>query len=232
MASSTGTWSSVGSTDDDCYCTDACSFTYEMCDLAVEAISNDELGFSDSDIDDMYDDCTAVHSGCLDECNGEDGYDALSSRKPESFSSRSSKSKQRNHHYTFDINDNDLDKNGFIIYSDKGQGKRRKFRVYLDSNENGSFDKNDQLIGRTGLKHKHAAKGVGNLLDEDELGQLEVKFKRYKSNASMRSYKNAGNEPVSSINSMTFSNPDEESVARFDVPFIPRNLYDIGLEAM
>ena len=81
-----------------------------MCDLAVEAISNDELGFSDSDIDDMYDDCTAVHSGCLDECNGEDGYDALSSRKSESFSSRSSKSKQRNHHYTFDINDNDLDK--------------------------------------------------------------------------------------------------------------------------
>ena len=70
------------------------------------------------------------------------------------------------------------------------------------------------------------------MLDEDELGQLEVKFKRYKSNASMRSYKNAGNEPVSSINSMTFSNPDEESVARFDVPFIPRNLYDIGLEAM
>ena len=70
------------------------------------------------------------------------------------------------------------------------------------------------------------------MLDEDELGQLEVKFKRYKSIASMRSYKNAGNEPVSSINSMTFSNPDEGSVARFDVPFIPRNLYDIGLEAM
>ena len=44
MATSTGTWSSVGSTEDDCYCTDACSFTYEMCDLAVEALANDELG--------------------------------------------------------------------------------------------------------------------------------------------------------------------------------------------
>ena len=139
---------------------------------------------------------------------------------------------QRNHHYTFDVDHKDLDINGFILHTDKHKGKRQKFRVYLDSNENGRFDKNDQLIGRTGLKHKHAAKGVGNLLDEDELGQLEVKFKRYKSIASMRSYKNAGNEPVSSINSMTFSNPDEGSVARFDVPFIPRNLYDIGLEAM
>ena len=38
----------------------------------------------------------------------------------------------------------------------------------------------------SGLKQKHAAKGVGNLLDEDELGQLEVKFKKPKSNASMK----------------------------------------------
>ena len=87
---------------------------------------------------------------------------------------------QRKHHYTFDVDDNGLDINGFILHTDKHKGKRHKFRVYLDSNENGRFDKNDQLIGKSGLKKKHAAKGVGNLLDEGELGQLEVKFKTSK----------------------------------------------------
>lgn len=106
--------------------------------------------------------------------------------------SRKSRSKepkpQRKHHYKFDVDDNGLDINGFILHTDKHKGKRHKFRVYLDSNENNRFDKDDQLIGRTGLKQKHAAKGVGNLLDEDELGQLEVTFKKPKSNPSMRSF--------------------------------------------
>ena len=53
-----------------------------------------------------------------------------------------------------------------------------KFRVHLDSNENGRFDKNDLLIGRTGISNKVAAKGVGNLLDEGETGELIVDFKR------------------------------------------------------
>ena len=102
-------------------------------------------------------------------------------RKPEG-----SRANQRNHQYTFDVEDNGLDINGFILQTDKHKGKRQKFRVYLDSNENGRFDKNDQLIGRTGLKQKHAAKGVGNLLDEGETGELVVKFRKTKSNASMR----------------------------------------------
>ena len=93
---------------------------------------------------------------------------------------------QRKHHYTFDVDDNGLDINGFILHTDKHKGKRHKFRVYLDSNENGRFDKKDELIGRSGLKQKHAAKGVGDLLDEGEIGQLEVKFKKLESNASMR----------------------------------------------
>ena len=40
-----------------------------MWDLAIEAISNEELDFSDSDIDEMHNDCKAVHNGYLDECN-------------------------------------------------------------------------------------------------------------------------------------------------------------------
>ena len=127
---------------------------------------------------------------------GLDLEDAMLFRK-----SRSKEPKpQQKHHYKFDVDDNGLDINGFILHTDKHEGKRHKFRIYLDSNENNRFDKDDQLIGRTGLKQKHAAKGVGNLLDEDEIGQVEVKFKRNraigggggkvdtKSDASMRSF--------------------------------------------
>ena len=91
------------------------------------------------------------------------------------------------YHYTFDVDDNGLDINGFILQTDKHKGKKQKFRVYLDSNENGRFDKSDPLIGLSGLKQKHAAKGVGNLLDEGEIGQLQVTFKKSKSDPSMRS---------------------------------------------
>ena len=92
----------------------------------------------------------------------------------------------RNYNYAFDVDDNGLDIYGFILQTDKHKGKKQKFRVYLDSNENGRFDKSDPLIGLSGLKQKHAAKGVGNLLDEGEIGQLEVTFKKPRSNASMR----------------------------------------------
>ena len=119
----------------------------------------------------------ALKADCLLTDNGLKG--CPSSRSPEP-------KKQRNHHYTFDVDHNGLDINGFILHHDKHKGKRHKFRVYLDSNENGRFDKKDELIGRSALKQKHAAKGVGNLLDEGELGQLEVTFKKPKSNASMR----------------------------------------------
>ena len=105
-----------------------------------------------------------------------------SMRKPKKNHSK----KQRKHHYAFDVDDNGLDINGFILHTDKHKGKRHKFRVYQDSNENERFDKNDQLIGRVGIRSKHAAKGVGNLLDEAEVGLLEIKFNRDKSNASKR----------------------------------------------
>ena len=108
----------------------------------------------------------------------EDDYDDSCDSVTDKSLNRSSNRKQRNHHYTFDVDDNGLDINGFILHTDKHKGKRHKFRVHLDSNENGRFDKKDQLIGRTGLRNKHAAKGVGNLLDEGETGELIVDFKR------------------------------------------------------
>ena len=147
-------------------------------------------------------------------------------RPPQRASLRSKEPKpQRKHHYTFDVDDNGLDINGFILHTDKHKGKRHKFRVYLDSNENGRFDKNDPLIGRTGLKHKHAAKGVGNLLDDDDIGRLEVTFKKPKSNASMRSLEtfDTGRGPLNQIGNIIgisptflFLNPEGDPTAYFN----------------
>ena len=135
------------------------------------------------------------------------------------FQSRSKEPKpQRKHHYTFDVDDNGLDINGFILHHNKHEGKRHKFRVYLDSNENGRFDKNDELIGRSGPKQKHASKGVGNLLYEGEIGELVVKFKTTKSNASMREPDDIDGLSQSigggggRIGSMSFSDSDGEIV--------------------
>ena len=119
---------------------------------------------------------------------------------------------QRKHQYTFEVDDNGLDINGFVLHTDKHEGKRQKFRVYLDSNENGLFDKNDQLIGRTGLRNKHAAKGVGNLLDEDEVGLLEVKFEIPNSNASMRSASDGLSQTIN-LSSLGFKDSDGDHVA-------------------
>ena len=97
---------------------------------------------------------------------------------------RPKRQRNRNHHYTFDVDDNGLDINGFIIQRYSKFHRRYKFRVYLDTNESGRFDRGDELIGMTGLKDKHSKKGIGNLLEDGELGQLKVKFKKDKSNES------------------------------------------------
>lgn len=132
-------------------------------------------------------------------------------RKP--VGSKPTKSKaQRKHHYVFDVDDNGLDINGFVVQTAKPSHPRQKFRVFLDSNENGRFDKKDQLIGRSGLKQKHAAKGVGNLLDEGEIGQLEVKFKTTKSNASMRSYENDSSYDGTMIHRSVMSFADSDNI--------------------
>ena len=138
--------------------------------------------------------------------------------------------KERNHHYTFDVDDNGLDINGFILQTDKHKGKRQKFRVYLDSNENNRFDKNDVLLGRIGLKTRHSKNGVGGILDEDELGQIEVKFKKPKSNASMRveeeNYPTIRDTPLygilrdifTPIKSLSFTEADGSKVVDFYGP--------------
>ena len=85
--------------------------------------------------------------------------------------------KHRNHHYTFDVDHKGFDLNGFFVHTDKHKGKREKFRVYLDTNENNRFDKRDLLIGRSGLKAHHSKDGVGEILEQGELGGIKLKLR-------------------------------------------------------
>ena len=94
---------------------------------------------------------------------------------------------QRKYHYSFNVEDKGVDVSGFIVHTAKKNQGRHKFRVHLDSNDNGRFDKNDLFYGHSGLKTKDSKKGVGQILDEGEVGELKIKFKTLESNASMKS---------------------------------------------
>ena len=135
----------------------------------------------------------------------------------------SSNRKHRNHHYTFDVDDNGLDINGFIIHKKKKGHKRHKFKVFLDTNENGRFDRSDELIGKTSLTRKLTKQGIGNLLDDGELGGLEIKFKKDNSNALMRSVgqdDSERNPRISSVQSLSFTDSDKDIAAIISEPYM------------
>ena len=69
-----------------------------------------------------------------------------------------------------------------VVQHTKKAHYRHRFKVFLNTNDNGRFDGKDDLIGKTRLFLKHSRKGVGNLLEEDQVGQLEVKFKTSQKN--------------------------------------------------
>ena len=102
-----------------------------------------------------------------------------SSRSPEP-------KKEREYHYSFNVEDKGIDVSGFIVHTAKKNQGRHKFWVHLDSNDNGRFDKNDSFYGHSGLKTKDSKKGVGQILDEAEVGELKIKFKTLESKASMK----------------------------------------------
>ena len=122
----------------------------------------------------------------------------------------------RLHHYVFDVDHNGLDLNGFVLHADKRKAKREKFRVYLDSNENAKFDRNDLFFGTTALKDANSQDGVGGILGETEVGQLKVRFKKIKSKASLGSAD--AEEPDVIIKRLSFSDSDGASVAAVNPP--------------
>ena len=79
----------------------------------------------------------------------------------------------REFHYVFNAELDGQEINGFIV--EKIKKKRHKFKVYLDTDNDGAFTKSDQLIGKTKLTKKHSRGDAGQLLDGLD-GQLEVDF--------------------------------------------------------
>ena len=112
------------------------------------------------------------------------------------------KSRQRKHHNIFDVNHKGVDFSGFIVHSANKHHHHHRLKVYLDANDNGRFDKKDELIGASKLKNMHSKNGVGGILESGEIGSVEVKFKR---KPSMRSADNsvslAGKDNVTLVGS-------------------------------
>jgi len=133
------------------------------------------------------------------------------SRKNDLISKR-----ERLHHYVFDVDHNGLDLNGFVLHADKGKAKREKFRVYLDSNENAKFDRNDLFFGTTALKDANSQIGVGQILGESEVGRLKVKYRKIKSKASLGSAE--AEEPDVIIKRLRFSDSEGAAVAVVNPP--------------
>ena len=79
----------------------------------------------------------------------------------------------REFHYVFNAELDGQEINGFIV--EKTKKKRHKFKVYLDTDNDGAFTKSDQLIGKTKLTKKRSRGDAGGLLDGLD-GQLEVDF--------------------------------------------------------
>jgi len=119
---------------------------------------------------------------------------------------------QRKSHFSFDVVHKGLDINGFVLHSNKHS--RQRFRVYLDSNANGWFDNADLFYGKTGLKAKDSMKGIGATLDPQEVGQVEVKFRRNKLKDSLTAAMDADALISAQISgSITFSDPNGRIVA-------------------
>ena len=81
---------------------------------------------------------------------------------------------ERNHHYTFDVEVNGNDMHGFVV--EKTRLIRHRFKVYVDSDDDGLFSKSDTLIGKTKLRRKHSKGGAGGLLNGQNDGRLVADF--------------------------------------------------------
>lgn len=95
--------------------------------------------------------------------------------------------------------------------------------MFLDTYEFGRFDRNDELIDKTSLTRKLTKQGIGNLLEDDELGQLEIKFKKDNSNALMRGVgqdDSERNSRISSVQSLSFTDSDGDHAAIISEPYM------------
>lgn len=113
----------------------------------------------------------------LGKCNRYPNYPEFDHFKQGAPKSRA-KSRQRKHHHIFDVNDKGIDFSGFVVHTADKHHHHHRLKVFLDANDNGRFDKKDELIGVSKLKNMHSHRGVGGILDSGEIGSVEVEFKR------------------------------------------------------
>ena len=84
----------------------------------------------------------------------------------DSIRPRQRKQKTRRHHYRWDLDDGFP---GFIR-----ETKRSRLRLYLDSDRNGLFTKDDALIGGARIRHVHRRRDRGQLLNQDQAGAIQA----------------------------------------------------------
>ena len=113
----------------------------------------------------------------IDRCTRRPDYPEFNHFYPGAPKSRA-KSRQRKHHYIFDVNHKGVDFSGFVVHSANKHHHGHRLKVYLDANDNGRFDKKDELIGTSKLKNMHSHNGIGGILDSGEIGKVEVEFMR------------------------------------------------------
>ena len=84
----------------------------------------------------------------------------------DSIKPRQRKRKTRRHHYRWDLDDGFP---GFIR-----ETKRNRLRLYVDSDRNGLFTKDDELIGGARIRRVHLRRDRGQLLNQDQTGSIQA----------------------------------------------------------
>ena len=84
----------------------------------------------------------------------------------DSIKARQRKRKTRRHHYRWDLDDGFP---GFIH-----ETKSNRLRLYVDSDRNGVFTKDDELIGGARIRNLHRRRDRGQLLNLDQAGSIQA----------------------------------------------------------
>ena len=84
----------------------------------------------------------------------------------DSITARQRRRKTRRHHYRWDLDDGFP---GFIR-----ETKRNRLRLYVDSDRNGIFTKDDDLIGGARIRRVHRRRDRGQLLNQDQAGSIQA----------------------------------------------------------
>ena len=84
----------------------------------------------------------------------------------DSITARQRRRKTRRHHYRWDLDDGFP---GFIR-----ETKRNRLRLYVDSDRNGIFTKDDELIGGARIRNLHRRRDRGQLLNQGQAGSIQA----------------------------------------------------------